>query len=106
MTTVSTSHAVAAEVASALIAASHDALAAGRAVPAYLLDYLAEHVRAGDIWEALEGEADLLDALDPGRVAAEAFRSARPVADLPAGVAAAMVTASVLAEMGAGSLGT
>jgi len=99
MTTVSPSHAVETQVASALIAASHDALAGGRAVPAYLLDYLAEHVRAGDVWEALGGTADLLDALDPGRVAAEAFRSARPVADLPVGVAATIVTVSVFSDM-------
>ena len=41
----------------------------------------------------------MLDALDPGRLAAEAFRSARPVPDLPVGVAATIVTASVLADM-------
>ena len=66
----------------------------------YLRTYLPEHVRAGDVWEALEGAPELLDALDPGRVAAEAFRSARRVADLPAGVAATIVTASVLTRKG------
>ena len=67
--------------------------------PDYVRTFLAEHVRAGDVWEALGGTADLLDALDPGRVAAEAFRSARPVADLPVGVAATIVTVSVFSDM-------
>ena len=67
--------------------------------PEYVRTYLAEHLRASDGWGALGGAADLLDALDPGRLAAEAFRSARPVPDLPVGVAATIVTASVLADM-------
>ena len=65
----------------------------------YVRTHLAEHVGAGDVWEALEGAADLLDALHPDRVAAEAFRGARPVTDLPAGVAATLVTASALADV-------
>ena len=98
MSTVSPSHEVEGLVASALIAASHDALADARAVPAYLHDHLPEHVRAGNVWEALEGAEDLLDALDPSRVAAEAFLSTRPVFELPAAVAATMVAASALAD--------
>ena len=101
MTARSPSHAIESQVASALIAASDGTLVAGWAVPAYLRDHLAEHVRAGNVWESLEGAADLLDALDPGRVAAEAFRSARPVAALPVGVATTSVTAPSLPHTGA-----
>ena len=98
MSTVSPSHEVEGLVASALIAASHDALADSRAVPAYLHDHLPEHVRAGNVWEALEGAEDLLDALDPSRVAAEAFLSTRPVFELPAAVSVTMVAVSALAH--------
>ena len=47
MTTGSPSHALEAQVASALIAASHDALAAGRAVPVAFAPFMDEEGGAG-----------------------------------------------------------
>ena len=68
------SRAVEARIAAALSALTRDALKNGADAEPYARRYLPEHVAAGYAWDELN-DLELLDALDPGVIAAEAWRT-------------------------------
>ena len=71
---------------------------AGKSIqlPGYLATYLPAHISACGAWEALGTSADVLDRLDPDRLAVEAFRRTHRKTQLPAPVAAGIVSREAL----------